>query len=225
LHIESVLLNEAALADLEPVIAIVAGRVPILVCSPGDLAAVAGYDVHRGCLALVHRPPPVSIDEVVAAAASIVVLEGVANADNVGSVFRNAAAFGAGAVVLSPTCCDPLYRKAIRTSMGAVLRVPFARAAAGDWPGALARAGAAGFTLVALTPREPSETLETFTRRPRPAKIALIVGAEGAGVSPAVEAAAHYRVRIPIDDAVDSLNLSVAAGIALYEISFNRRDR
>ena len=217
--VESVLVNEAALTDLEPALAVIAARIPILVCRPDALAAVAGYHVHRGCLALVRRPPPAGVDEIVAAATRLVVLEGVSNADNVGSVFRNAAAFGADAVLLSPTCCDPLYRKAIRTSMGAVLRVPFARAGAGDWPGVLARVGAAGFTLVALTPREPSETLATFTRRPRPARIALIVGTEGAGVSPAAEAAADYRVRIPIDDAVDSLNLAVATGIALYAIS------
>ena len=102
----------------------------------GRSSAIAGYDVHRGCLALVHRPPPVSVDVLVAHASTLlVVLEGVSNADNVGGVFRNAAAFGAGGVLLSPTCCDPLYRKAIRTSMGATLRVPFARVGADDWPG------------------------------------------------------------------------------------------
>ena len=105
------------------------------VCAADVLASVAGYDVHRGCLALVHRPPLTPIDELLPAAEMLVVLEGVTNADNVGSVFRNAAAFGAGGVLLSPTCCDPLYRKAIRTSMGAALRVPFARADGSDWPG------------------------------------------------------------------------------------------
>jgi len=216
--VQSVLVNDAALKDLEPTLAALAADVPILVCRAGELAAAAGYDVHRGCLALVHRPPASTVDEVVAGARVLVVLEGVSNADNIGGVFRNAAAFGA-AVLLSPACCDPLYRKAIRTSMGAVLRVPFARAVDGDWPGVLARIAAAGFSLVALTPREPSETLEAFTARPRPARVALIAGAEGAGVSPAVEAAADDRVRIPIDGGVDSLNLAVAVGIALYAIS------
>jgi len=216
-RVQSVLVNDAALKDLESTLPLLAADVPVLVCGAGDLAAAAGYDVHRGCLALVHRPPPSTVDEIVAGARVLVVLEGVSNADNVGGVFRNAAAFGA-AVLLNPTCCDPLYRKAIRTSMGAVLLVPFARAGDGDWPGVLARVGAAGFTTVALTPREPSETLEAFTRRPRPARVALIVGSEGAGVSPAAEAAADYRVRIPIDRDVDSLNLAVAAGIALYEM-------
>ncbi len=147
------------------------------------------------------------------------VLEGVSNADNVGGVFRNAAAFGADGVLLSPTCCDPLYRKAIRTSMAATLRVPFARAGADDWPGALTSVKAAGFTIVALTPRQPSETLAAFTSRPRPARIALLVGTEGDGLTPEAEAAADYRVRIPIAGGIDSLNLAVATGIALYSLN------
>jgi tRNA G18 (ribose-2'-O)-methylase SpoU len=145
------------------------------------------------------------------------VLEGVSNADNVGGVFRNAAAFGAN-VLLSPTCCDPLYRKAIRTSMGTSLRVPFARADEEDWPDALMRVRAAGFTIVALTPREPSETLDAFAARPRPGSVALIVGTEGAGLTPGMERTADYRVRIPTTDAVDSLNVAVAAGLALYQL-------
>jgi tRNA G18 (ribose-2'-O)-methylase SpoU len=218
-RIASVLVNDAALSDLGQTLEALAADVPVLVCDAGALAGITGYDVHRGCLALVHRPMPQAIDDVVAAARTIVVLEGVTNADNVGGVFRNAAALGAQAVVLSPTCCDPLYRKAIRTSMGAALRVPFARADAGDWPGAVIRVRAAGFTLVALTPREPSETLETFAMRPRPSRIALIVGTEGAGLSAAAESAADYRVRIPIGGEVDSLNLAVATGVVLYRLS------
>src|SRR5262249_25698345 len=147
---------------------------------------------------------------------TIVVLEGVANADNVGGVFRNAAAFGADGILLSPTCCDPMYRKAIRTSMGAVLRVPFARAA--NWPAAIDELRAAGFTMVALTPRGPSVTLDEFRSRPRPDRVALIVGTEGAGLTAAIEAAADCRVRIPTTGEVDSLNLAVAAGIALYAL-------
>ena len=121
-------------------------------------------------------------------------------------------------MLLSPTCCDALYRKAIRTSMGATLRVPFASAAPDDWPRLLTRVKAAGFTIVALTPREPSETLDAFAARPRAPRIALIVGAEGAGLTPSVEAAADCRVRIPIGDSVDSLNVAVAAGIALHAL-------
>jgi tRNA G18 (ribose-2'-O)-methylase SpoU len=122
-------------------------------------------------------------------------------------------------VLLSPTCCDPLYRKAIRTSMGAALRVPFARAGEADWPGVLARVRAAGFTLVALSPREHSVMLDVFAERRPSSRLALIVGTEGAGLTPAVEAAADCRVRIPISDAVDSLNLAVAVGIALHALA------
>jgi tRNA G18 (ribose-2'-O)-methylase SpoU len=217
-RVQSVLVNDAALRDLESTIATLGADVPIFVCAAEVLEGIAGYDVHRGCLALVHRRPDTPVDELIASAQTLVVLEGVSNADNVGGVFRNAAAFGAGGVLLSPTCCDPLYRKAIRTSMGATLRVPFARAGAKDWPGVLTRVRAAGFTIVALTPREPSETLDAFSVRPRAPRVALVVGTEGAGLMPAVEAAADYRVRIPISAGVDSLNVAVAVGIALHAL-------
>ena len=151
------------------------------------------------------------------------VLEAVANADNVGGVFRNAAAFGAGAVVLSPTCCDPFYRKAIRTSMGAVLRVPFARAH--EWPAAIDRIRAAGFAIVALTPRDPADPLDAFiASRDCPRTLALVAGAEGAGLSEAAETAADRRVRIPISDDVDSLNVAVAVGIALWSVATASRE-
>jgi tRNA G18 (ribose-2'-O)-methylase SpoU len=102
--------------------------------------------------------------------------------------------------------------------MGATLQVPYARAGADDWPGAIARVRSAGFTIVALTPREPSETLSAFAARAHTPRIALIVGTEGAGLTPEVEAAADYRVRVPISGTVDSLNVAVAAGIALYAL-------
>jgi tRNA G18 (ribose-2'-O)-methylase SpoU len=218
-RVQSMLVNDAAWRELQVTIADLGETVPIFVGDANALAEIAGYDVHRGCLALVERRTAATAVELIAASRSLVILEAVSNADNVGGVFRNAAAFGADGVLLSPTCCDPLYRKAIRTSMGATLRVPFARAGAGDWPAVLTRVRAAGFTIVALTPREPSETLEAFAARPRPARVALIVGTEGAGLTAAVEASADVRVRIPISGDVDSLNLASAVGIALYQIS------
>ena len=215
-QVQSVLVNEAALRDLEPKLLGLPSEVPIFVGDAAQLADIAGYDVHRGCLALVHRPADVPVEHLLASAPSLVVLDAVTNPDNVGGVFRNAAAFGAGGVLLSPTCCDPLYRKAVRTSMGATLRVPFAYA--DDWPGGLTRLKAAGFRLVALTPRDPSETLDAFAARPRAKRLALVVGTEGAGLTAAVERAADDRVRIPISDRVDSLNVAVAAGIALHAL-------
>jgi tRNA G18 (ribose-2'-O)-methylase SpoU len=218
-RVRSVLVSEAARASLASVLDTLAADVPIYVCDVADFQGVTGYNIHRGCLALVERRPAPGIDTLLASSRTLVVLEGVANADNVGGVFRNAAAFGGDGVLLSPTTCDPLYRKAIRTSMAAVLRVPFARV--DDWPGVLTRVRAAGFTIVALTPRQPSEPLHVFAARGRPPKLALLVGTEGAGLTPAAEATADCRVRIPISDCVDSLNVAVAAGIALYAV---RRD-
>src|SRR5204862_4191928 len=142
-----------------------------------------------------------SAEDLVASAARIVVLEHVANPDNLGGVFRNAAALGFDALLLSGGCCDPLYRKAIRTSMAATLRVPFAML--DDWPASLAQLRARGFTIVALTPSEPSDDLDEFARRPRPERVALLVGAEGAGLSEAALALAHCRVRIPIAPEID----------------------
>jgi tRNA G18 (ribose-2'-O)-methylase SpoU len=215
--VRSVLVSHAAKRELEPMLAAIAARVPILVCEVANFLGITGHDIHRGCLALVERPPALQLEAVLTGARLAVVLEGVSNADNVGGVFRNAAGFGADVVLLSPTCCDPLYRKAIRTSMGATLRVPFVHLE--RWPDALTRLRAAGFRLVALTPREPSEPLDTFASRSRAPKLALLVGAEGPGLTPAVESAADDRIRIPIARAIDSLNLAVATGIALERLT------
>ena len=220
--VQSLLVNDAALNGLGPLLDRLDASVPILVAEPKTLSAIAGYDMHRGCLALVHRLPPTPVDVLAETTALLVVLEGVSNADNVGGIFRNAAAFSAGGVLLSPTCCDPLYRKSIRTSMGATLSVPFARAEQDDWPRVLTRLSEAGFTLVALTPREPSDSLESFAARPRTPRVALMLGTEGAGLTAAAESAAEYRVRIPITADVDSLNVATAAAIALYELGLHQ---
>jgi tRNA G18 (ribose-2'-O)-methylase SpoU len=214
--VASVLLNDAGLRELEPSLRTLDPSVPVFVCRTADFAPLTGFNMHRGCLALVRRPPPAEPASLIGSAKLIVVLEAVTNADNVGAVFRSVAAFGADGVLLSPTACDPLYRKAIRTSMAAALSVPFARVAEDAWPAAIRRVRAAGFAIVALTPREPSEPLHVFTARPRPPRIALLVGTEGAGLTSEVESEADYRVRIPLAEHVDSLNLAVAAGIALY---------
>ncbi|HMD35726.1 MAG TPA: RNA methyltransferase, partial [Vicinamibacterales bacterium] len=219
-RVRSLLINDAALREMAPVIDRLDAAVPVYVCRTVRFLAITGFNIHRGCLALVERPARQSVGGVLGGAARVAVLEGVTNPDNVGGVFRNAAAFGTGAVILSPTCCDPLYRKAIRTSMGAVLRVPFARADA--WPGAVTEIRDAGYTIVALTPREPSMPIaEWRTSQGGPAgqaKIALVVGTEATGLSAEAESIADVRIRIPTTDAVDSLNLAVAVGIALFAL-------
>jgi tRNA G18 (ribose-2'-O)-methylase SpoU len=223
-HIQSVLVNEAALADLAGPIASLDDSVPVFVCPTASFLRLTGFNLHRGCLALVRRPAPTPIESLVAQPRLLLVLENVSNPDNVGGIFRNAAAFGAGGVLLSPASCDPLYRKAIRTSMAAVLHVPFTHCDRGAWRSAPASMREAGFTIAALTPRASGETLDAFARRWRGSeasgarRLALVVGAEGAGLSAETEAYADARVSIETTDRVDSLNVAVAAGIALYAV-------
>ncbi len=212
-RIRAILLNPAAARHLAS--CLTATDAPVYVARPDDFATLTGYNFHRGCLALVERPAPLPT-EALHEVRLLVVLDGVSNADNVGGIFRNAAAFGAGGVLLDPASCDPLYRKAIRTSMAAALRIPFARAR--DWPVALAALRAAGFTLVALTPGEPSEPIEEVAHKLGGSKVALVVGNEGAGLSAAAIAAADYRARIATSGDVDSLNVAVATGIALHRL-------
>jgi len=194
---------------------------PTYVISPEAMKGLTGFNFHRGCLALVERPapePPASVIARAGPAGPVVVLEEVTNADNVGGVFRNARALGAGAVLLSPGCCDPLYRKAIRTSTAATLLVPFARL--DPWPDALAQLRATGFVLVGLTPRTGARDLDDFADDPaRPRRVALLVGTEGGGLSAAVERTADVCVRISMAPGVDSLNLATATGIALYRLA------
>ncbi|HKY20486.1 MAG TPA: RNA methyltransferase [Vicinamibacterales bacterium] len=210
-RVVSLLLNDAAFRALEQSIAVTPEETPVYICETDAFNAITGFNLHRGCLALVERPAERTAAEIADSSELVLVLEGVTDADNVGSVFRNAAAFGAGGVFLSPTCCDPLYRKAIRTSMGSVLRVPYARIE--DWPAGLVMLKAKGFTLVALTPRESAIDLDACERHQR---MAVIVGSEGPGLMPGTEAMADVCVRIPIHRKVDSLNLATATGIALY---------
>ena len=219
----SLLVIESALAGLEPSLA--AGRdnreVDVYITDSAQLRRVTGFRFHRGCLALGERPAPGAAGAGLPPAVPgrpLVVLDGVSDPDNVGSIFRNAAAFGAAGVVLSPACADPLYRKAIRTSMGTTLWLPFHAAGAGDWPGVLARVRDAGGRVVALTPLAPATELEAFVRRGCEAGIALVLGNEGGGVSRAVLDLCDERVRIDIAPAVDSLNVANTAAIALQRL-------
>ena len=212
-RVESLLVNDASYRALESSLSSLPREVPVYVCDTEGFTALTGFNLHRGCLALAERPTDRQLEDVVRRADRLLVLEGISDADNVGSAFRNAAAFGAS-VVLSEACCDPLYRKAIRTSMGSVLRTPYARMC--DWPRGLATLKAEGFTIVALTPREGATDLPTCARRHGRGRMALLVGSEGPGLTAEAEAIADERVRIPISADVDSLNLATATGIALY---------
>ena len=173
----SVLVNETSHRALGESLSRLPADVPVYVCGSGGFASITGFNLHRGCLAIAERPAERAASEVARDAGILLVLEGVTDADNVGSAFRNAAAFGAR-VLLSPTCCDPLYRKAIRTSMGSTLAVPYARIA--DWPARLSALKQDGFTIAALTPRPTAVELNKCAR---PARVALLVGSEGPGLN------------------------------------------
>jgi tRNA G18 (ribose-2'-O)-methylase SpoU len=189
-----------------------------LVVTQASMNELVGFNIHRGCLAIGERPAERPPDVLLAAKpARLVVLENVSNADNVGGIFRCAAAFSAGGVVLGPHCCEPLYRKAIRTSIGASLVVPFA--VAGPWPLALERLRAAGYHVVALTPAPDAIPLgDAAADLATAAQVVVLAGAEGTGLTPEALASADVRVRIPIAPAVDSLNVTVAVGIALHAL-------
>ena len=214
----SLLVTEAALDSLGDLLETRDDDLPIYVGAREFLHRIAGFDVHRGCLALGTRPArsaDVGLPEL-AAARRVVVLEGVGNPDNMGGIFRNARAFGVECVLLSPGCCDPLYRKAIRVSIGATLRLPFGYV--DDWPEGLERLQAAGLTLVALTPdATATDIAELASRGPR--RVALLVGTEGPGLSGAAAARADVRVRIPQAPGTDSLNVATATGIALHRFA------
>ena len=212
--IESILVTSAARHALEDELERFPGDV--YVCDPIVLERVTGFNFHRGCLALARRGEARSAESL-AGGRRLVALEGVSNPDNVGGIFRAAAALGVDGILLDPLSGDPLYRKAIRTSMGAVLTLPWARAAC--WPGVLASFRDAGWRVVALTPSasalaiaEYASTIETGSR------LLLLAGAEGEGLWAAALDAADVCVRIPITHRVNSLNVVVAAAIALERL-------
>jgi tRNA G18 (ribose-2'-O)-methylase SpoU len=188
---------------------------PQYVTSAETMADVVGFHLNRGILAVADRPAPLAVADVVAGTKTVAVLEGVGDHENLGALFRNAAALGVGGVLLGPGCSDPLYRRSVRVSMGHVLRVPFAHLA--DWPGGLGDLRAHGFAVAAFTPRPGSVPLREL-REQVPGPIALLFGAEGPGLTESALAAADHAVRIPMPEGVDSLNIATAAAIAFYEL-------
>lgn len=198
----------------ERVEAAVGDRAPVVVRTEGEVAAVAGFPFHRGVLASADRGEARDPAALVRHARLVVVAEGLGDHENLGALFRNAAAFGADAVLLDPTTADPLYRRSVRVSLGHVLRVPWARLPA--LPGGLAVLRAAHLEVVALTPAADATPLRQLAPGGRRA---LVVGAEGPGLRPGTLAAADRRVRIPLAAGVDSLNVATAAAVALHHLS------
>lgn len=212
----SVLVTETALAALSGALSQLGEDTPVYVASSGLLEKLVGYDLHRGCIALARRGSERSLDEILGLRPRLLVgLEQVANPENVGNVFRNAIAFGADAVLLSRDCADPLYRKAVRVSMGGTLLTPFAYLE--RWPEAIERLRAARFATVALTTQARAIDLAALeVESVASQRIALVLGAESEGLDEATLAAVDWKVRIPMASGVDSLNVATAAGIALH---------
>ena len=209
----SVLVQEKWLDEMQELVTDAA--VPVYVVEPAVAEALTGYAVHRGALASMHRPALPAVADVVAAAKLVVVLEDIVDHTNVGAIFRAAAGLGADAVLVSPRCADPLYRRSVRVSMGTVFQVPWTRL--GDWREARGVLHEAGFELAALALADDAVTLDEYSAR-RPDRVALLLGAEGDGLSRSALAAADTIVTIPMAGGVDSLNVAAASAVALWEL-------
>ncbi len=222
-RVRSLFVHEERVDELAPLVEHLDAQVPLLVAERALHERVCGVSFHQGLLALGEAAPDPTPVELAQRATRLVVLESVNNHDNLGTLLRNTAALAGaqGALLLDPRCADPLYRKSIRVSMGWALHVPTARLDA--WPEPLAALRELGFRLLALTPRPDAREIgelarELDTPAASGAKLALLLGAEGPGLSAQALAAADERVRIAIDPAVDSLNLASAAAIALHAL-------
>jgi tRNA G18 (ribose-2'-O)-methylase SpoU len=189
------------------------GHIPVYVAQESVLEQLTGFHLHRGALAAMHRPALAPVREVVEQARRVAILEDVVDHTNVGAAFRSAAALGVDAVLVTPRCADPLYRRSVRVSMGTVFQVPWTRI--DPWPGGVAELQAAGFTVAALALAEGAITLDDVAGDP-PDRLAWVLGTEGDGLSRAAVEAADQVVRIPMAGGVDSLNVAAAAAVAFW---------
>jgi tRNA G18 (ribose-2'-O)-methylase SpoU len=215
-RMRSLLMAPRWVTDLADLVDLAVGRgVPVYVASPAVIQEMTGFHLHRGALASMHRPVLPEPEEVLAGVSRVAVLEDIVDHTNVGAVFRSAAALGIGAVLVTPRCADPLYRRSVRVSMGTVFQVPWTRIP--DWPGSLERLRAAGFTVAALALSEDAIGLDELAADP-PERLALVLGTEGDGLSPRTVAASDLVVRIPMAAGVDSLNVAAASAVAFWAL-------
>jgi tRNA G18 (ribose-2'-O)-methylase SpoU len=236
--VHSLLIEDRKVTAARDLVAATRARgVPVFVGSRAVVASTVGFALHRGIVAVAHRPSPIDVgqllDDIVGGCSPqepppvVAVLEGLNDHENIGALFRNAAAFGVGGVLLDPTCADPLYRRSVRVSVGHVLHVPFARVA--PWPTGLAQLRTAGFIIAALAPAStavtgaPGLSLAELKVRisgsGRPAGVAVLLGAEGPGLSAVAQAASDVVVSISMANGVDSLNVATAAAVAFHSLS------
>ena len=190
--------------------------VPVYAGDQATLEAITGFHVHRGVLASFHRKPALNAHELLATSRRIAILENINSHTNIGALFRSAAALGIEAVMLSPSCADPLYRRSVRVSMGEVFAVPYAQLE--PWPDALAYVRQAGYTILALTPSPTATPIQRLTAAQR-ARPALLLGAEGPGLTHQALEASDAHVVIPMHRGVDSLNVGNAAAVAFWELT------
>jgi tRNA G18 (ribose-2'-O)-methylase SpoU len=218
---DSVFLTPRSCEAIRPALERWPQTAPVYVAEQEVFNEIVGFDMHRGCLAAGKIGEEARPHELIAALPEgpslLLVLEGLTNTENVGNVFRNALAFGVAGVLLCPRSCDPLYRKAIRVSMGSTLTVPFARFE--DWPGSLAGLGSAGYQLIGMDLADDAVSLSALVSKSSSIdlgeRVALVFGTEGKGLSPATLEQLDYSLRIPMAPGVDSLNVATASGIVL----------
>ena len=196
------------------------GDAPVYTAEPDILSKLTGYPLTRGVLCAMRRPAPKTVEAVCRSARRVAVLEGIVDTTNIGAIFRSAAALGVDAVLLSPSCCDPLNRRAVRVSMGTVFQVPWTYLgdSPADWPEAgLKRLKALGFESVALALSDDSLDIDDPALASRP-RLALVLGTEGDGLAPATIARCDFTARIPMAHGVDSLNVAAAGAVAFWEL-------
>ncbi|MDR1428316.1 MAG: RNA methyltransferase [Bifidobacteriaceae bacterium] len=218
----SVLLAEPAMASARPLLTRLGEDVPVYVGTYDLLRAITGFHLHRGVLAAMTRPALPRLEAVLGAASEsganggrrIAVLEDIVDHTNVGAIIRAAAGLGVNGVLVTPQCADPLYRRAVRVSMGTVFQVPWTRIA--PWPSGIVELREAGFTVAAMALTEDAIPLDEYARRGLPQRLALLLGTEGAGLGAPSIAAADAVIRIPMSGGVDSLNVAAAAAVAFW---------
>jgi len=209
----SVLLQESWLEGLEPLLA--PFDIPVFIGDAHVIEGLTGFNLHRGALASMHRPALMPAAEILEGARRVVVLEDIVDHTNVGAIFRSVAALGADAVLITPRCADPLYRRSVRVSMGTVLQVPWTRLP--DWPAGADVLHAAGFEIAAFALSEGAIGLDEYAAS-APDKVALLLGTEGDGLSRRALAGADRVVTIPMKRGVDSLNVASACAVALWAL-------
>lgn len=213
-HPRSVLVQEKWLADAVSLLG--DADVPVYVVADEVAEQLTGYAVHRGALAAMERPEEPSLPELLASAGLVLVLEDISDPTNIGAAFRAAAGLGADAVLVTPRCGDPLYRRSVRVSMGTVFQVPWTRI--GEWDDAARTLHAHGFEIAALALSDDAHSLDAYAAA-RPDRVAIVMGTEGEGLSDAALTAADVVVTIPMTGGVDSLNVASAAAVTLWALT------